>query len=160
MIQTTLDMFRKTPEEVARGRHAPDVVKPHDELSEKQKEQHAKLNMLWIAFFQDNGIPLSAMNSRSFEVMIEAIAQYGPGFVCPSQEELRGPLFEEVMKGVDELREKHEKAWNVTVARSWWIPILIVGGISTCSVSWWLVWREFSFWDLLMLHIKQMIQIP
>jgi hypothetical protein len=53
------------------------------------------------------------MNNRSFELMVEAIAQYGPGFVCPSQEELRGPLFEKQMNWVAELRKKHERAWEL-----------------------------------------------
>jgi len=112
MVQTMLDMFRKTPEEVVRERHTPGFVEPELSEKEKKKKQHAKLTKLWAKVFQENGMPLSVINNGSFELMIDAIAQYGPGFVPPSQEELRGPLFEKQMKWMAELREKHEKAWE------------------------------------------------
>jgi hypothetical protein len=43
MIQTTLDMFRKTPEEIIKDRHTPGFVEPDVDLSEKKKNSMQSL---------------------------------------------------------------------------------------------------------------------
>ena len=63
-------------------------------------------------FFYENGIPLNAINSRSWEIMVESIGQYGPGLRSPSYHELRVPLLDRAVNRTAELRKKHEEAWK------------------------------------------------
>ncbi|GJN11792.1 hypothetical protein PR202_ga30030 [Eleusine coracana subsp. coracana] len=62
-------------------------------------------------FFYENGIPLNAINSRSWEVLLESIGQYGPGYRSPYHE-MRNPLLERAVEKTNELRKKHEEAWK------------------------------------------------
>ena len=110
MKQTTLDMFRKTPEEVVRERRAPGFVQP--ELSEEKKKLDAKFTKLMAKFLQENDLPPSVIDNINFDIMLEAVRQFGPNFVPPSKEEMDGPLFEKAMNRVAERRQKHEKAWE------------------------------------------------
>ncbi|CAD6264128.1 unnamed protein product [Miscanthus lutarioriparius] len=59
-----------------------------------------------------NGIPLNAINSRSWEIMLESIGQYGPRYRSPSYHEIRNPLLDRAVNKIDELRKKHEDAWK------------------------------------------------
>ena len=83
MKQTTLDMFRKTPEEVVRERRAPGFVQP--ELSEEKKKLDAKFTKLMAKFLQENDLPPSVIDNINFDIMLEAVRQFGPNFVPPSK---------------------------------------------------------------------------
>jgi hypothetical protein len=72
----------------------------------------AKFAKLIAKFLQENGFPPSIIDSRSFKVLMDTIAQCGPDCEFPSQEELNGPLTDEVMNWVSERRKKHERAWE------------------------------------------------
>jgi len=67
---------------------------------------------MWLIFFYENGIPLNAINSRSWEIMLEFIGQYGPGYRPPSYHEIRNPLLDRAVNKTEELRKKHEDAWK------------------------------------------------
>jgi len=45
-------------------------------------------------FFSENNIPLNVINSRSWEILLESIGQYGPGYRSPSYHEMRCPLLD------------------------------------------------------------------
>jgi hypothetical protein len=62
-------------------------------------------------FIYDSGLPLNVINSRAFEIMLEAVGQYGPGYVKPSYHAVRVPLLEKA-KSVDEIKTTHELAWT------------------------------------------------
>jgi hypothetical protein len=49
-------------------------------------------------FFYENRLPLNVINSRSSEVLLESIGQYGPGYRSPSYHEIRNLLLEKVVK--------------------------------------------------------------
>jgi hypothetical protein len=55
---------------------------------------------------------LNAVNSRSWEIMLESIGQYGPGYKSPSYHAMRNPLLERSVDKRNDLRKKHEQAWN------------------------------------------------
>lgn len=76
------------------------------------KERHATFTELMTKFLQENNLPPSIINNRNFDVLMETIAQCGPDFVLPSQEELAGPLFEKQLNRMDEVKNRHEKAWE------------------------------------------------
>jgi hypothetical protein len=102
-------MLRKAPEEVVRERHC--KLNTQTTLPRKSKEEKEATDMYVADFIYDCGLPLNVINSRSFEVMLEAVGQYGPGYVKPSYHEVRVPLLEKAKKSVDELKKTHELAW-------------------------------------------------
>ncbi|XP_074337736.1 uncharacterized protein LOC141674935 [Apium graveolens] len=63
-------------------------------------------------FFYECGIPFNAANSRSYEVMVESIGQYGPGLKPPTYHELRVPLLKKAKEETEKLKENHEKSWK------------------------------------------------
>jgi hypothetical protein len=44
--------------------------------------------------------------------MLEAVEQYGHGYVKPSYHDVRVPLLEKVKKSVDEIKKTHELTWT------------------------------------------------
>ncbi|CAO2173441.1 unnamed protein product, partial [Urochloa humidicola] len=63
-------------------------------------------------FFYENGISLNVINSRSWEIMVESIGQYGPGYRSPTYRDIRDPLLDRAVSRTTELRKKHEEAWK------------------------------------------------
>ena len=57
-------------------------------------------------------LPFNGAHSRSYEIMVESIGQFGPGLKPPSYHELRVPLLEKAKKETNKLKEKQEKAWK------------------------------------------------
>ena len=74
----------------------------------RTKEERDEVNMHVANFFYESGIPLNAINARSFEIMCEAIGQYGPGYKPPSYHEVRVPLLAKAVEQINKLKEKHE----------------------------------------------------
>ncbi|XP_019178920.1 PREDICTED: uncharacterized protein LOC109174088 [Ipomoea nil] len=110
--QSVASLLRKTPEEVVDERHSKGPTQRTIEACTKSKEE-TKRTMLHIAvFFYENGIPFNAANSRSFEVMVESIGQWGLGLKPPSFHELRVPLLLDSKQVTDKLKERHRLAWK------------------------------------------------
>ncbi|WOH04149.1 hypothetical protein DCAR_0623557 [Daucus carota subsp. sativus] len=105
-------MIRKTPEEVVEERHNKGPSQTTIENCTKSEEEKDRVKMHIANFFYECGIPFNAANSRSYEIMVESIGQFGPGLKPPSYHELRVPLLEKAKKETDKLRERHEKAWR------------------------------------------------
>ena len=106
-------MLCKTPEEVVAERHKSNTSQPTlEHCTKKSKEAKQIVDDHIADFFYENGIPLNAINSRSWEIMVESIGQYGPGLRSPSYHELRVPLLDRAVNRTAELRKKHEEAWK------------------------------------------------
>jgi hypothetical protein len=45
------------------------------------------------------------VNSRAFEIILEAVGQYGPGYVKLSYHDVRVPLLEKAKKSVDKIKK-------------------------------------------------------
>ncbi|CAH9122599.1 unnamed protein product [Cuscuta epithymum] len=105
-------MIRKSPEEVIEERHSQGKSQQTLEGCTRSKEEVKKVHGHIADFFYENGIPFNAANSRSYEIMIESIGQFGPGLKPPSYHELRVPLLEEAVKDTEKLKENHEIAWK------------------------------------------------
>ncbi|KAL6541554.1 hypothetical protein OROGR_011040 [Orobanche gracilis] len=105
-------ILRKTPEEVVEERHCRGPYQTTIENSTKTAEEKERVNMHIANFFYENGIPFNAAHSRSYEIMIESIGQFGPGLKPSTYHDLRVPLLEKAKKDTDKLRERHEKAWK------------------------------------------------
>jgi len=106
-------MLCKTPEEVVVERHRSKTSQPTlEHYTEKDKEAKQVVDDHVADFFYENAIPLNVINSRSWEIMLESIGQYGPGYHSPTYREIREPLLERAVNRTTELRKKHEEAWK------------------------------------------------
>ncbi|GJN06726.1 hypothetical protein PR202_ga24482 [Eleusine coracana subsp. coracana] len=102
-------MLCKTPEEVVQDRHTMNKTQPTlEHCTKKTKEAKEIVDDHVADFYYENGIPFNAIKSRSWEIMLESIGQYGPGYHSPSYHEMRVPLLEKAVKKTQTLREKHE----------------------------------------------------
>ncbi|KAM0854463.1 hypothetical protein ACQ4PT_050422 [Festuca glaucescens] len=107
------DEIRKTPEEVVAERHrSKSVQRTMKDYGTKSKEQKDVVDGHVADFLYENCLPLNIVNSRSWEILLESIGQYGSDYVTPSYHDVRIPLLEKAKVKTDTLNEKHEKAWE------------------------------------------------
>jgi hypothetical protein len=72
-------MLRRALEEVVPERHKSKTSQPTIEhCTKKDKETKQIVDDHVADFFYENGIPFNVINSRSWEIMLESIGQYGP----------------------------------------------------------------------------------
>ncbi|XP_039044369.1 uncharacterized protein LOC120183815 [Hibiscus syriacus] len=62
-------------------------------------------------WFNDAGIPFNAATYESFQIMIEAIGQFGPGIKAPSMYELRVPILNKEVEEVQNQIVENKKEW-------------------------------------------------
>jgi hypothetical protein len=106
-------MLCKSPEQVVAERHKNKTSQPTlEHCTKKGKEVKQVVDDHVANCLYENKIPLNIVNSRSWEVMLESIGQYGPGYRGPSYHEARVPWLERAAKRTLELRSKHEEAWK------------------------------------------------
>jgi len=106
-------MLCDTPEEVVAKRHKSKTSQPTlEHCTKKDKEAKQIVDDHVADFFYENGIPFNAINSRSWEIMLESIGQYGHGYRSPTYHDIRGPLLERAVERTAKLRKKHEEAWK------------------------------------------------
>jgi len=67
-------MLRRTPTEVVEERHSKGPSQISIQASMRTKEEREAVNLEWARFFYECGIPFNAVNSRQFEIAIEATA--------------------------------------------------------------------------------------
>ncbi|KAL6661838.1 hypothetical protein ACP70R_001222 [Stipagrostis hirtigluma subsp. patula] len=106
-------MLCKSPEEVVAERHkSKNAQQTLEHCTKKGKEAKQIVDDHVADFFYENGIPLNVVNSRSWEILLESIGQYGPGYRSPSYHDMRNPLLDRAVQKTNELRAKHEQAWK------------------------------------------------
>ncbi|KAL8146502.1 hypothetical protein AgCh_004289 [Apium graveolens] len=147
-------MLMKTPEQVVEDRHRKGASQITLENRLRNSEEKERAHMQIANFFYECGIPFNAANSRSYEVMVESIGQYGPGLKLPIYHELRVPLLKNAKDETEKLKEKHEKAWNkygCTLMSDGWTD---KRGRSLINF---LANKALSFWVRLMLQENHMM---
>ena len=103
-------MLYKSLEEVVVERHTSKQSQPTlEQCTKKNKEAKVTVDDHVADFFYENRIPLNVINSRSWEVLLESIGQYGPRYCSPSYHDIRIPLLEKAMNRTAELRKRHEE---------------------------------------------------
>lgn len=112
LSKSVASMLMKTPEQVIEDRHTNGPAQTTLENRLRTKEEKERVHMHIANFFYENGIPFNAAHSRSYEVMVESIGQYGPGLKPPTFHDLRLPLLKKAKEDTEKLKEKHEKAWR------------------------------------------------
>jgi hypothetical protein len=106
-------MLCKTPEEVVAERHKFSRSQcTVEHCTKKGKEMKQRVDDHIADFLYENRIPLHVVKSRSWEIMLESIGQYGPGYRGPSYHDTRVPWLERAVNRTSELRAKHEAAWK------------------------------------------------
>lgn len=78
----------------------------------KRMQKKRKKVMECIAtWFSEAGIPSNTVCLESFNLMLEAIGQFGPGLQGPSPDELDGPLSQRQVLGINDSVEALKKSW-------------------------------------------------
>ena len=107
------DEVRKTPEEVVAERHrAGSKQLKIKDYGTKTKEQKDEVDGHVADFLYENCLPLNIVNSRSWEILLESIGQYGSDYISPTYHQVREPLLEKAKIKTDNLKGKHEVAWK------------------------------------------------
>lgn len=106
-------MLMRTPEQIIEDRHSKGTSQTTLESRLRTQEEKERVHMHIANFFYECGIPFNAANSRSYEVMVESIGQYGPGLKPPTFHELRVPLLKKAKEETEKQKEKHEKSWKI-----------------------------------------------
>jgi hypothetical protein len=83
-----MDSYCMRPEEArAKGKHLQTTMSQHYKVKEREKAHE------YIAdWFYQAAIPLNTVRLDSFDLMLEAIGQFGPGLKKPSPYQLGTPL--------------------------------------------------------------------
>jgi hypothetical protein len=79
-----VEMIRKKPAEVVEERHARGKHQSTMEGSKRSNEDKHFVDMQWAMWFIEVAIPFNAATSRQFEIALEAIVQYGLGYIPPT----------------------------------------------------------------------------
>nr|XP_020199817.1 uncharacterized protein LOC109785632 [Aegilops tauschii subsp. strangulata] len=107
------DRIRKTPEEVVADRHmSKGTQKNMKDYNKKTEEQKDDVDGHVADFLYENCLPLNIVNSRSWEILLESIGQYGSDYISPTYHQVREPLLERAKMWTDNLKGKHEVAWK------------------------------------------------
>lgn len=62
-------------------------------------------------WFSEDGIPFNTVCLESFDLMLDAIAQFDPGLRGPSLYELDGPLLRRQVLAVNDSIEELKESW-------------------------------------------------
>ncbi|KAD5802332.1 hypothetical protein E3N88_13692 [Mikania micrantha] len=77
-----------------------------------KKELRTKTCMEIGRWFYDAGIPFHAATYDSFRIMLEVVAQYGPGFQAPTMHEVRVPLLTKEVEDTKTEMGNHKNEWR------------------------------------------------
>jgi hypothetical protein len=90
-----VEIIRKKPAEGVEERHAEGKYQTTMEGSKRSKEEKHFVDMQWVMWFIEAGIPFNAASSRQFEIALEATAQYGLGYIPPTPYQFGEPLLQD-----------------------------------------------------------------
>jgi hypothetical protein len=106
-------MLCKSPEEVIAEPHSNKASQSTlEHCTKKGKEVQQIVDDHVADFLYENNIPLNVVNSRSWEIMLESIGQYGPGYRGPSYHDIRVPWLERAVERTSSMTAKHEESWK------------------------------------------------
>jgi hypothetical protein len=97
-----LEMLQKTPEELVDERRK-GCSQPTIPAKMKSKEKDY-VDMQWVLWFYECGVPFNTAASRQFEIAIEATARFGSGYKPPSPYQFGQSLLKDVVKLTSAMR--------------------------------------------------------
>ncbi|WOH03860.1 hypothetical protein DCAR_0623260 [Daucus carota subsp. sativus] len=74
-------------------------------FKKRTSEVHAYLAR-WV---YESAIPFNAVNNDAFQQLLEAVSQFGPGYIPPTQYQLRKPLLKQAVETTKETVKKQEE---------------------------------------------------
>ncbi|CAH1453556.1 unnamed protein product [Lactuca virosa] len=107
-----IDMYyTPNPEGALKGRKEGKGGKQQTINEVCRKELRGKACSEIAKWFYDAGIPFNAATYDSFNIMVEAIGQFGPVMKPPSMYELRVPLLKKEVEAIKGKMKEHEEEW-------------------------------------------------
>jgi Protein of unknown function (DUF 659) len=109
----SMDRFCKLGPEEARTKGAREQIQSKFtiKLKEEKKDRACEYIAQW---FYEVGIPHNAVTLPNFDLMLEAIGDYGRGLKGPTMYELNGSLLQKRKKKIQEVLVKHKETWELT----------------------------------------------
>jgi hypothetical protein len=107
---------KSTPEEVVAAKKGISLSKKvQTKLSTQKREERRDRACEYICqFFYEAGIPHNAVNLPSFDLMLEAIGDFGRNLDGPSSHEMSNPFLQKAKKKVMNSFKNHEEQWALT----------------------------------------------
>ncbi|XP_042488693.1 uncharacterized protein LOC122068842 [Macadamia integrifolia] len=113
VVKSPIDSYlRRTPKEIVGERRSKGSIQTTIQSSLRSNADKKKTNAYVAKWFYEAGIPFNTVKLRSFEEMVEAIAQFGSGYKHPSYHELRVPLLQDEKAQIDCIKKKYEDYWK------------------------------------------------
>ncbi|XP_022865631.1 uncharacterized protein LOC111385474, partial [Olea europaea var. sylvestris] len=81
----------------------------NDAIAKKRLLEVRRYLARWV---YEARIPFHAIDNDSFKLFVEALGQYGPGYIPPSQYQLREPLLNGEVERTKENLKKQEEEWK------------------------------------------------
>ncbi|XP_042490312.1 uncharacterized protein LOC122070253 [Macadamia integrifolia] len=103
--------LRRTPEEIVGERRSKGSTQTI-QSSLRSNADRKKTNAYVANRFYEAGIPFNTIKLRSFEEMVEAIAQFGSGYKPLSYHELRVPLLQDEKAKIECFKKKYKDYWK------------------------------------------------
>ncbi|XP_042521154.1 uncharacterized protein LOC122094419 [Macadamia integrifolia] len=111
VVKGPIDSYlRRTPEEIVGERRYKGSTQTTIQSSLRSNADRKKTNAYVAKWFYEAGIPFNTVKLRSFEEMVEAIAQFGSGYKPPSYHELRVPLLQDEKAQIDYVSSESQYA--------------------------------------------------
>ncbi|CAF2085644.1 unnamed protein product [Brassica napus] len=76
------------------------------------KDKTHKVQQYCARWIYQSGIPFNAIDNGAFKMFCEALGQFGPGWIPPTQYQLREPLLKEEEERTRELLKSQEAEWD------------------------------------------------
>ncbi|KAL5704073.1 hypothetical protein ACHQM5_022546 [Ranunculus cassubicifolius] len=76
------------------------------------KERTHGVHRYLVRWMYENGIAFNSVDNDSFKKFTEAVGQFGPGYLPPSQYQMREPLLKEEYDHTKTLLKKQEEEWE------------------------------------------------
>lgn len=81
----------------------------NDSLFKKRTNEVHTYLARWV---YESAIPFNAVNNDAFQQLLEAVGQFGPGYIPPTQYQLREPLLKQAVENSKETVKKQEEEWK------------------------------------------------
>jgi len=108
--------YRLTPEEVVAARKGKGSAenKVQSKLSSEKREEKRDRACEYICqFFYEAGIPHNTVTLPSFELMLEAVGDFGRNLRGPTPYEMSGKFLQKRKKKVQESLKSHQESWEL-----------------------------------------------
>lgn len=116
----------KSPEQIIDARHDKSTTQTTIEYWMRTTVEKERAHMYIAKFFYENGLSFNVANSRSYELMLEAVGHYGPDLKLPTFFLSWGFLFLQSLSLPRTPRNRLEKIWMLSYVRWFLCPMVLM----------------------------------